>query len=112
MSQAYKCDRCGKLYEAKERTLESKNYSVLKPHIINYEISNPGTYLCHVADLCPECQSKLELWMSLFKKSEAVKDCDNCKYEEYAYNTEPCFSCSSNMNHEAWKPKEDQNGQS
>ena len=70
MSQAYKCDRCGKLYEAKERTLASKKYSILKPHIINYEVSNPGTYLCHVADLCPECQSELEEWMRFEKPKE------------------------------------------
>lgn len=110
MSQAYKCDRCGKLYESEMRTLTSKNYSVLKPHIINYELGNPGTYLNYVADLCPECQSELELWMSgaVFKKPEVVKICETCKYEEYSVNTEPCFSCSW-MNHDNWKPKEDQN---
>lgn len=70
MSQAYKCDRCGKLYEAKERTLESKNYSVLKPHTMNYILSNSSTYLRYVADICPECQSELEEWMRFEKPKE------------------------------------------
>ena len=109
MSQAYKCDRCGKLYESEMRTLTSKNYSVLKPHTINYTIGNPGTYLSHVADLCPKCQEQLELWMNPFKNPEVVKNCDNCKYKEYAYSSAPCFSCSYIGNHEAWEPKEVEN---
>lgn len=84
MSLAYKCDRCGKLYEAKERTLDFKEYTVLKPHIINYEAGNPGTYLSHVADLCPKCQKQLEEWMTLWKsKEEKSKNlCDSCINKE------------------------------
>lgn len=84
MSQAYKCDRCGKVYESQMRTLKSKNYSVLKPHIINYEIGNPGTYLSYVADLCPGCQEQLEEWMTLWKpKEEKSKNlCDSCIIKE------------------------------
>ncbi len=109
MSKAYKCDRCGKLYEAKERTLEFKEHVVLKPHSINYEVANPGTYLCYVADLCPECQKQFEMWMkgTAFEILATIKMCKDCKYEEYAFNTEPCFSCCYIGVHERWEPKEE-----
>ncbi len=102
--KAYQCDRCGKLYESKERTLESKSYSVLKPHIINYNVGNPGTYLNYIADLCPECQEQFEKWMkdTAFGIPETIRTCQNCKYTNYSIDTEPCFSCNNNN----WEPKE------
>jgi ribosomal protein L37E len=112
MSQAYKCDRCGKLYESEMRTLASKNYSVLKPHTISYNVGNPGTYLNYVADLCPKCQSELELWMkgTAFEiPDEEDRLCSNCKYHDYNIITEPCFSCNYDHSNN-WAPKEDQNG--
>ena len=110
MSKAYKCDRCGKLYEAKERTLEFKEHAVLKPHTINYEIGNPGTYLCYVADLFPECQKQLEMWMkgTVFEILEEMKGCYNCKYYNSLINTEPCFSCSHAGDYKSWEPKEEE----
>lgn len=133
MSKAYKCDRCGKLYESKERTLEFKEHAVLKPHIINYEkIGNPDTYLSHVADLCLECQKQLEIWMkgTAFEIPKITKDCSICEYSGCTINTEPCFSClrfckdciydeypiniepccSCHFGvHEFWQPKEEKN---
>ena len=110
MSQAYKCDRCGKLYGSEMRTLTSKNYSVLKPHTISYNVGNPGTYLNYVVDLCPVCQEQLELWMknTPFLIPEGPKLCSKCKYYEGSIDDEPCYSCDYDHSNN-WKPKEDQN---
>lgn len=50
MSEAFKCDRCGKLYEAS-----------IKPDIRVERYNNP--FGITVYDLCPECIEELEKWL-------------------------------------------------
>lgn len=52
--KAYKCDRCGQLFENKA----SYEKYVIKNHIYN------GFF-----DLCEECQNELEEWMDKFNKN-------------------------------------------
>ena len=52
--KAYKCDRCGKLFESK---------ASYQKYLI--------TTISHTAysDLCKECQNELDKWMDLFKEN-------------------------------------------
>ena len=50
MSNAFKCDRCGKLFE-KRRTEERDLYVVINPY-------NPNSAF----DLCSNCHTELKNW--------------------------------------------------
>jgi len=59
MASAYKCDRCGKLYESYD-----KNLNPIKDHTYDYilEIRKKWQYSCkrdECFDLCPNCYKKL-----------------------------------------------------
>lgn len=56
--KAYKCDRCGKLFENK---IASREYLITKA---NLTIRN-----CWL-DLCEDCQDRLDNWMNIYKESE------------------------------------------
>ena len=56
--KAYKCDRCGSLYE---------NYSHKRIWITDIFHATAG-----IKDLCSECQKKLEKWF--FQESEVEDD--------------------------------------
>lgn len=53
MSNAYKCDRCGKLFHFKDFMLDC----VLTKYILARD-----DY--HEYDLCPQCQKELERWFT------------------------------------------------
>ena len=48
MSRAYKCDRCGELYES---------YSIEPRRSVIVHID------CELVDLCPECYKQLRGWL-------------------------------------------------
>lgn len=59
--KAYKCDRCGNLYERK-----------VKPNITIYKyVPFCDTRL----DLCHKCQDTLENWLNEFKPKESEQEC-------------------------------------
>lgn len=57
---AFKCDRCGKLFEDyQERKMEG-----------NYRIIPNKNGFAHSLDLCKDCNSSLQDWANAFKKKE------------------------------------------
>lgn len=68
MSKAYKCDRCGKLFEKYNFQGTSEFYHVTR---------NPN-FSCDCLDLCPKCNAELQEWVA----NDTVQvDC-NCTDEE------------------------------
>lgn len=59
MSHAYKCDRCGALYERNIELYIHKHYICLENH----------PYSDTEIDLCPNCQVELEKWLEERKES-------------------------------------------
>lgn len=51
MGSAYKCDRCGKLYEKTAAVLKRK-----------FKISKMEEYRCKQMDLCESCMKSLAKW--------------------------------------------------
>jgi hypothetical protein len=60
MASAYKCDRCGMLYE---------RLCIPKIQIIEYR----DRVLYNRKDLCPECQITLENWFKDYERKEIHK---------------------------------------
>lgn len=70
MSKAYKCDRCGKLYESYKYQKTSEFFNITRTPNIS------GNCL----DLCPKCNAELQSWVA----NDTVQvDC-NCTDEEVA----------------------------
>ena len=55
---AYKCDRCGTLYE----NGSNADFTIKERHSV------PGTVESQDYDLCPDCQLRLKTWMREGKK--------------------------------------------
>lgn len=100
MSQAYKCDRCGCLYD--EQVKSSKRNVIVRP--INRTL-----------DLCPECQEQLDDWIikngtfirnRYYNQNDKQKCCSNCKFGDID-NAPICDICTCGNSN--WEPKEDQN---
>ena len=53
MSNAYKCDRCGKLFSFREFSLDCI--------LTKYNVARDNYY---AYDLCPQCQTELERWFN------------------------------------------------
>ena len=60
MANAYKCDRCGKLYGRP---------CVPNITVVEYYHGYGG----ETKDLCPECQAFLEKWLKEYKKEDNGK---------------------------------------
>ena len=70
MSKAYKCDRCGKLFESYKFQKTSEFFNITR---------NPNVSGCCL-DLCPKCNAELQSWVA----NDTVQvDC-NCTDEEVA----------------------------
>jgi len=59
MAQAYKCDRCGKLYE---KYLTPRRYIEITHDLHPYGI--------HTLDLCDECQAELLKWLEPYTEGK------------------------------------------
>ena len=59
---AFKCDRCGKLFEDYQKRKSEGNYKIARNsnNIVRY------LYL----DLCKDCNDELQDWANAFKKKE------------------------------------------
>lgn len=64
MSSAYKCDRCGKLFEKYKNQGTSDFFNVTR----NPNFSN------NCLDLCPKCNSELQKWVANDKEQEGIND--------------------------------------
>ena len=64
MARAYKCDRCGKLYEPYEFSDYSEEIK-FKERIINVSTLSGATY-----DLCPNCRIGLAEYMNQGKDTQ------------------------------------------
>lgn len=58
---AFKCDRCGKLFE---RYLEMDSDKICRI------VPNTSTTRIHYLDLCKDCNDELQDWVNAFKKKE------------------------------------------
>lgn len=58
MSQAFKCDRCGRLFHSREYAINCV--------LTRYDIAR-DTYNDY--DLCPQCQLELERWFNVQSKT-------------------------------------------
>lgn len=68
MSKAYKCDRCGKLFE---------HY---RYQVTNFYVTRNANFAIDRLDLCPKCNAELQSWVA----NDTVQvDC-NCTDEEVA----------------------------
>lgn len=56
--EAYKCDRCGKLYELTPEQIKMRNRGV------NYGIHN--SFNSYNLDLCDKCFDELQEWMTVY----------------------------------------------
>lgn len=67
MSRAYKCDRCGKLYDLS--TEDNGSYGVGNVAKEWGKLAEP--FIDYKLDLCPDCCNELDEWM---KKGKAKED--------------------------------------
>lgn len=99
--EAYKCDRCGKLYEL------SPKQTVMRRNGVNYGVYNSlNNY--HL-DLCEKCFYELQEWMTVCIEAENKRDCKTCIHSDNgkcAY-TEECHECMWESQYEADKESED-----
>lgn len=62
MARAYKCDRCGKLYE---------NNDIRRDDLV---LTTLGlTYQHKIYELCPDCRQELQDWFDIYKISGEEK---------------------------------------
>jgi len=91
MAKAFKCDRCGALYDEKQRTNSELYVGKIDP-----------LYSFKTKDLCPTCQSLFEAWWSegynckhaaidIYKTKTILYSID--EYQDMAYNTAECPNC-------------------
>ncbi len=62
MARAYKCDRCGVLFDSE--TVEKYEGNAI---VIKYPYNN------NVFDLCPSCKKSLICWFKYFKQEDEKK---------------------------------------
>ncbi len=94
MAQAFKCDRCGVLYEKRQN-----------PNPKLYVGKSDQLFAFRAYDLCCTCQARLEVWWSEglndVDKEDIVVDpskkcCYNCKHAEIDnYNNSRCTNPES-----------------
>ena len=79
MSKAYRCDRCGKIFEPSKETRYFDPgplpYDVtVEPHIIYGEGRGNSKLETKEADICPSCYSQFIDWMKSLKRVNATDD--------------------------------------
>ena len=100
-----KCDRCGKYYD---------NYSIdekLKGNGIKIIYGIAGAEVKKI-DLCPACAEELYDWINAGSNHQSKTpdecdrecDCDNCKYENFTSDMNPCKGCVNVGSR--WEPRE------
>ena len=105
MSTAMKCDRCNKYYD---------NYSIdekLKGNGIKIIYGIVGAEVKKI-DLCPACAEELYDWINAGSNRQSKtpdecdreRDCDNCKYEHFTCDMNPCKECVNVGSR--WEPRE------
>lgn len=68
MGRAYKCDRCGKLYDLS--TEDEDNYGVCTLKRQAWTADNIEYIPDRKLDLCPDCCNELDEWMNKGKAKE------------------------------------------
>lgn len=66
MGRAYKCDRCGKLYDLSTED----NYGVCTLKCQAWTVDNIEYIPDRKLDLCPDCRNELDEWMNKGKAKE------------------------------------------
>lgn len=69
---AFKCDRCGKLYEAGTKPYRNVNDHLFLNRIINGKEN--------MTDLCPDCFKNLEHWFYDFIKPSSINEVKNSEH--------------------------------
>ena len=70
MAQAYKCDRCGVLFEDETRGAIQDYVARTMRTILRGKTEAALLALKESADLCPECQKSFAIWMSSPEKEK------------------------------------------
>ena len=94
MSKAYKCDRCGTLFEKYSRPFWIE--SDLRPNV--------------KLDICDSCKFEFEHWFDPTKYEEyeeSDKSCHSCMYGNCSPSEYPCENCDNYSNYidESWSKR-------
>lgn len=118
MSDAKKCDRCGKFYE--QNLIPFDKYGdtsiISGEKVITTGITLCSTHMgqCKYFDLCDECIESFDRWMRCLEKDRAkesiigiLKSCSNCKFEPLMKRDKPCVHCGY---YDRWEPGRTEKG--
>lgn len=112
MSDAKKCDRCGRFYEQNSTPFDKygDTSNISGEKIIATGITLCSTHMgqCKYFDLCDECLESFDRWMRCLEKDGAKKStidirksCSNCKFKSLMKRDDPCVYCGY---YDRWEP--------